>query len=192
MPASARDSAPASGPTTSSPTAKRAPANDVPSLCGLGRYTFPRLEWTKGEPIPPGYVPAKEMRSGLVIGGAITLGASYLFGGLLPGAAVIGGGCSIRQVACAVGGTLMIPVVGPFISIAPLASSESTGLGALYALLVFDGLVQIAGATLLLYGILAQRDYLLRKPKVRGRISWMATPMLLGEAGRGIGVVGRF
>src|SRR5260221_4968531 len=48
-------------------------------------YLPPKLSWNKGDPVPPGYTPSTEIREGFVIAGAVTLGVSWVFGGLLPG-----------------------------------------------------------------------------------------------------------
>ncbi len=61
-----------------------------------------------------------------------------------------------------------------------------------YAILAIDGAVQSTGAVLLLYGLIAQRDVLIRSDKVGSTtIKWMPAPMAVGT-GQGLGVVGTF
>lgn len=165
-----------------------ADAQPAPAPGMVPGYAPPRLEWSKGEPIPPGYTPSTEIRSGFVIAGAVTLGVTWIFGGIVPGIAGTAAGAGEF-------GVMFVPAVGPFIAMPVLAaaSSGSSGLGAAYAILVIDGLAQSTGAALLLYGLLAQRDVLIRNDKVGNtNVKWMPTPMPMGTAGRGFGVVGTF
>ena len=178
------------------PASTPAPA---PAPAPVTGYAPPKLAWDKGDPIPPGYTPSTEIREGFVIAGAVTLGISWVFGGVLPGIGLLAA-CGAtgtftpgaQSALCAAGGVLFIPGIGPFISMAALGAGGATG-GAGYVILLIDGAVQSTGAVLLLYGLIAQRDVLVRSDKL-GKTSvlkWMPTPMAVGT-GHGFGVVGTF
>ena len=95
-------------------------------------YLPPTLEWNKGDPIPAGYHPDTEPRTGFVIAGAVTLGVTWALAGLLPG--IVGlSACSdvggfvrlwrVRHVA-------LIPGVGPFITMIAVAGENRTAAAA--------------------------------------------------------------
>lgn len=157
-------------------------------------YMPPTLAWNKGDPIPAGYTPSTEIRTGFVVGGGVTLGVTWLFGSALPSVVLLTG-CGKEAGPCATGATLLVPGIGPFIAMAPLAawSKGDTNAAPAYVILALDGIVQSTGAALLLYGLLAQKDVLVRKREVgENTLRWMPTPMRLGASGHGLGVVGTF
>lgn len=119
--------------------------------------------WSEGEPIPAGSRPAKRARLGLLIGGAITFGVGYV-----PAVLVASG-----TATSGAGVVLFLPVVGPFISIALLAGESAgcsgsfcfndSGLVAVVStFFVIDGLLQAAGAAMVIVGLAAPKTVLLR------------------------------
>ncbi|HEY4120424.1 MAG TPA: hypothetical protein VGM56_21310, partial [Byssovorax sp.] len=67
--------------------------------------------------------------------------------------------------------------------------------GTAYAVLAIDGLVQSTGAALLIYGLAAPRDVLVRDQTTRvgnTTITWKPAPMAMGIGGQGIGITGTF
>lgn len=130
-------------------------------------------------PVPSGYTRMQRTRKGLIIGGAVTLGATYLT------TAFVG------EVASAFGPLfgsrtnytpLFIPVFGPFVEIGQVNdSSDQFSLGLL-------GLGQTAGAVMLLYGLTSPRTVLVRNDQL---IVTSLAPMI-GPGASGLSVVGRF
>lgn len=95
------------------------------------------------EPPPPVYRPNKRRGLGLMITGWSLFVASY---GLtaLSGAAVIDNCDASDDYDCRkLGGSLMIPVLGPF-----LAAPEVNSMAGRFALVVFPGLAQVAGLSM--------------------------------------------
>jgi hypothetical protein len=134
----------------------------------------------EGQALPAGYRRAKQTRTGLLITGAVMLGAAYSTSALVGTASNKDGD-----------GWLLLPVFGPLI-----ASGERSG-GAgddqIAYLMFFAG--QATGAVLLGYGLLSKRSVFLRDavaadatPTVR----WGVTPLLMGRGPGGLGVVGEF
>lgn len=130
----------------------------VPAVPPPPQNTQPTIVYTNQPPgyAQPGYyqpAPTQEVdtgrtrpRLGLVISGAAMFGASYL-SVALPGAFALDLGSEEA-------GWLLVPVAGPFVCIAECFDvDEGNGLS---ALLVFDGIVQIAGITLFIIGFAAQ------------------------------------
>jgi hypothetical protein len=138
-------------------------------------------DWQDGEPIPPGYHPVQRMRKGPVIAGACTFGILYFISVLVAAA-----GTDIsnsNHTTSSVTG-LYVPVVGPFITMTQ--SPSATG----NVLLVIDGAGQVAGAVLLLYGLISPQTVLIRDDN--GRPKLLPQPILLGKSGGGIGLSGTF
>jgi hypothetical protein len=147
-------------------------------------------QWHPGDPVPPGYHVEDEPRSGLVVAGAIVLGVPYFFSAV----------SALSANSQNESGWLYLPVGGPWITLGRRAyscnadaSNQTTGqsLGCVADVfvvmgLVFDGIVQATGATLLLVGELATKPGL-----VRNEAALRVVPMRLGS-GVGAGVVGAF
>lgn len=131
-------------------------------------------------PIPYGYVRETRRRKGLIIGGSVTLGATYLFTLL-----VAAGGAATNDIEVSLGeaptdySALLIPVLGPFIQ---LSRSDSDGAKFGYAQLAIG---QSAGAILLLIGLANPRHVLVRNDMVS------ITPMV-DRTTSGMMVSGRF
>jgi hypothetical protein len=120
---------------------------------GWGPRAMPeQLPYRDGEQAPPGYHLETGVRKGLVIAGASMFGAGY--------------GISIAVAASTEGDEtampLYVPVVGPFIVAAQVDyGGQLGGLSVMFigVPLVIDGLVQTAGATMLIAGVAAKRKY---------------------------------
>jgi hypothetical protein len=151
-------------------------------------------DWEEGDPIPDGYQPESRIRKGLVIGGAVTLGALWVLTIVIAAA-----GQSIEatddELTTAVGGdpeadgrtegdwaVLYIPVAGPFVGIATLDAS-----GGGLAILIIDGVAQTGGLAMLIAGLAAQETRLVRI----GGAEITVTPEV-GPNQTGLGVHGRF
>ncbi|MEZ4383300.1 MAG: hypothetical protein R3A79_18370 [Nannocystaceae bacterium] len=95
------------------------------------------------EPPPPVYHPNKRRGLGLMITGWSLFVGSYAITAL-SGAAVIDN-CDISDTydCRKLGGSLMIPVLGPF-----LATSEVDTMSGRFALIMFPGLAQVAGLSM--------------------------------------------
>lgn len=141
----------------------------------------PRIikDYEEGEPIPPGYHAESRVRSGLVVGGAVTFGVMYLLSVLV--------GAAISDTNKAIGGKetgdlLYIPVAGPFLQMTKTESSSGN------VTLAIDGIAQAAGATMLIVGITSPKTVLVRNDLGEVRVM----PMRMGDKGGGLGLVGTF
>jgi len=139
-------------------------------------------DWEEGEPVPPGYAPETRMRKGLIIGGAITLGVKWLID--IPVALLLVAAESVVEGESTRYWPLFIPAVGPFITIGT-ASEEGT---AAKVLLAVDGVIQTAGLAMLIVGLAAQEDVLVRQSKT---FDVKVTPVV-GSNYQGLGLVGTF
>ena len=143
----------------------------------------PRIirDYEEGEPIPHGYHADTRVRTGLVVGGAVTFGVMYLFS-VLAGSVMNDVANRPYGSSSARGDFLFVPVVGPFLQLTKTDSSSG------YTILVIDGAAQAAGAAMLIAGITSPRTVLVRNDLAEVRV----TPMKVGERGNGIGLVGTF
>jgi hypothetical protein len=117
----------------------------------------PTLPYTEGEPVPQGYqLKTRPVRS-MVIAGAITFGSTYLVSALTSASLIAASSSNNAGFA-----PLFAPIAGPFVTI---GTAHATGAGILW--LVLDGLGQTAGATMLIYGLVAEEKYLQRTPVAR-------------------------
>jgi len=133
-----------------------------------------KLEYDEDRPIPPGYHLESSVRKGLVIGGAVTFGAVYLFNVLI----------AIPLTAIDDDFTpLYIPVAGPFVTI---ATEQSEGAGT--TALAIDGVVQVGGLVMLVLGLALQKTELVRDDYYQEAIR--VEPMMLGRGAMGLGVGG--
>jgi hypothetical protein len=146
------------------------------------------LPYEEGDPIPPGYRVAKTPRSGLVTGGFIMTG--------------IGWGLSLTGAVASDfdsnSGFLIIPVLGPWLMLASggAADNDCTTSGsysycdsnsALRSFLVLDGLLQTAGAIMVVSGYAFPKVRLVREDVTVGFV-----PTTFGGSSYGIGAVGTF
>ncbi|HSO37747.1 MAG TPA: hypothetical protein VLT33_34710 [Labilithrix sp.] len=141
----------------------------------------PRIirDYEDGEPVPHGYHAETRVRTGLVVGGAVTFGVMYLFS-VLAGSIV--NDANKYSSDHTRGDFLFVPVVGPFLQMTNTSSSSGT------TMLAIDGLAQAAGATMLIVGVMSPRTVLVRNDLAEVRV----TPMQVGEKGSGVGLVGTF
>jgi hypothetical protein len=127
------------------------------------------------------------LRTGLVVGGAVTLGTLWVItavaGGLMNWIEHGVGQCGLcKPPDDARGLWLIAPVIGPF---GELSHSQTVGES---AVLVVDGALQVASAAMLISGLTIPRMVLVRDG---GTLS-LAPVSFLGRSQAGLGVVGRF
>ncbi|HEX8113629.1 MAG TPA: hypothetical protein VF516_38120, partial [Kofleriaceae bacterium] len=130
-------------------------------------------------PVPYGYTRVQRTRKGLIIGGAVTLGATYLATAFIGAVAADflkaeGSNASV--------GPVFLPVAGPFLEI----GQTDSAIARFY--LAVSGLGQTAGAIMLLYGLTSPRTVLVRNDQL---IVTSLAPMIAPGAS-GLAVVGRF
>lgn len=130
------------------------------------------LPWEEGDAVPPGYRLVGQIRTGLVVAGAATLGGVWLLNALVASIGIdIGQGQAVP---------LYIPVVGPFIAMGTFKSLQAVDA----FFLALDGLVQAGAATMLIVG-LAVPTYQL----VRMRYASLAVPMPMSFGPGSMGLV---
>jgi hypothetical protein len=145
-----------------------------------------RLRYREDAPIPRGYHVEERIRKGLVIGGAITLGIPYTIG------LAAASGSSFRNES----GWLALPALGPFITLGRRRADCHAGSEAVSCFgdvmlgfaLVLDGMVQTAGATLLLIGVSTRKTELVRNDLAT--VSLLPGP--IGKSGYGLHAIGSF
>jgi hypothetical protein len=134
--------------------------------------------WHDGDPVPPGYHPVQKPLDGLIIAGATTLAVPYFFSA----ATALASRNSQDQL-------LYAPVLGPFLRIQD--NNPNSNFADFFGdvLLVFDGVVQTAGAVMLIIGATTTKTVL-----VRNDTAWspIIVPMRFGNDGYGVGVVSQF
>lgn len=114
-----------------------------------GPYT---MDYIDGTPVPDGYVKVERVRKGLVIGGAVTWGVSWLIAATAA--------ASIDEDIRDDTAPLFVPLVGPFIAMGTL---EPDGAGR--AALFVNGITQVAGAAMFIGGLAATKTVLVRSGK---------------------------
>lgn len=190
--ASAAAPADPAAPAAAAPPATAAQAAPAPPP----NYSNVKNEWHEGDPLPPGYHAEKEVFVPLVMAGGIELGTSWLTLGVLPGAVLLAAGVEAQSStvdcdSCIAGGaTLLVPGVGPFLTMVVLgANGETEPVG--YVLLTVDGLIQGAGLGMLIAGLVMQRDVLVRDRA--GQADLELKPVLnVGPGGGNVGLSGTF
>lgn len=145
------------------------------------------LPYEAGDPIPAGYRLRSQPRRGLVIAGSIVTGVPWV----ISVTAATGADFDNKS------GFLLVPGIGPWLSLLAGAGKDrncgSTSdfcngdRSSLRAALVLDGLVQSAGAAMLIIGIAVPRKRLVRDDVTLGFV-----PTTLGRDGYGLGAVGTF
>jgi hypothetical protein len=111
-----------------------------------GPYT---MEYIEGADVPDGYTKVERVRKGLVIGGAVTFGVGWL----IAATAAASLDEDIRDEAA----PLFVPVVGPFIAMGTL-DPDGAGRAALFV----NGMMQTAGAAMLIGGLAGTKTVLVR------------------------------
>ncbi len=145
------------------------------------------LPYEEGDPIPPGYRLVTRKRRGLIIAGSIVTGVPWAFGVM----AAVGNDFQDNT------GLLLIPVIGPWAMLATNTARDGScgptdaicegSKAGLRSVLVFDGIVQLAGASMFVAGMFFPRTRLVRRDVVVSVV-----PTTLGRGGYGIGAVGTF
>ncbi len=158
----------ATPPPPPPPPAAPLPAQQADYPAANGPRT---LEWEPGEPVPQGYHPSTQIRTGLVVAGAVTFGSVWLLNALVASI-----GIDINQGQAI---PLFIPVVGPFIAMGTFRSLQATDA----FFLVLDGLVQAGGVAMLVAGIAVPKHQL-----VRNRYASMLTPMPMSFGNGSVGI----
>ncbi len=180
----------ASGDDTAPPAGRPAPLASGGLLPQATSYeegprpTAPRLPYREGSPVPKGYTVESVPRGGMIIGGGVMAGSLHLISMI---AAIALDAESNQVIHDAQGGTrtdpefdnrytpLFAPLVGPFITV---KTADASGTGA--ALLIMNGVAQVTGLSLVIAGIVAQKQVLTRDAP-----SWALTP-LVTEGGGGM------
>lgn len=140
----------------------------------------PKLKYREGDPIPPGYHLEEHARMGPIITGYAVGGSAYGIG-LLAGAA---DGFDNEK------GYLLLPVLGPWLTLSQRQGCADSYIGCDFfapLMLVMSGLMQGAGATLILVGHAAPRTWL-----VRDDVTVSVLPVPMGEQGYGAALTGTF
>ena len=138
-------------------------------------------DWDENEPIPPGYRPIPQLRTKLVVAGAVTLGSLWALSAIV-GASMNDQNNSSYGNQGNSGTWLFVPVIGPFAQL--FANNSSAGA----TILVIDGLGQAAGAAMLITGLTYPKMILVRE---YAGVTLRPTPVL-GRGNSGLGVVGTF
>jgi hypothetical protein len=147
------------------------------------------LPYEDGDPVPDGYRLVKQKRRGLIIAGLITTGVPWSFG------VAAAASNDFRDST----GLLLIPVVGPWAMLATDAVRDKSctpsdtleictaSKSGVRGMLVFDGIVQTAGATMFAAGMFFPKLRLVRRD-----ITVSVVPTTLGRGSYGFGAIGRF
>ncbi|UQA63408.1 hypothetical protein [Polyangium aurulentum] len=115
------------------------------------------MPYEAGMQIPPGYRRTKKANRPLVIAGTVVLATGY---GLSLPVGITGVIFDSEEL-----GWLLMPVVGPFVSAATLGNRDSL----VTALIIFDGITQLGGLSLLIAGLTAKEEVIERKDEVMAR-----------------------
>ncbi len=142
----------------------------------------PRIirDYEDGDQIPPGYHAESRIRTGLVVGGAVTFGVLYLLS-VLVGAAISDTNKAFNNNKDN-GDFLFVPVAGPFLQMTKTDSSSGN------VTLAIDGIAQAAGATMFIVGVTSPKTILVRNDLAEVHVM----PMKMGTSGGGLGLVGTF
>ncbi len=163
---------------------RRAPAAEVapppPEYRPRGHYRS--QEWQEGDPIPPGARVVKKPKLGLIIGGAVLLGVTWISDWVISFAA-----CDRCSPNDALG---LIPVLGPFIQLAVgLGEPNNVAFYIATPFLILDGLAQAGGLAMIIIGVLKGKSVLVYdSPDVQG----MILPTVMPGGGMGLSAIGHF
>ena len=132
------------------------PPPGYPSPYGYGppspdAYGPKTREYKEGEPIPPGYHLETRGATKILVAGIAIFGGLYIASALVGGTFVSEGGDEADEL-----GPLLIPLVGPFVTMGTSGVDPGEQSGqAPFILLLFDGLGQTAGLVMTIYGLAA-------------------------------------
>jgi hypothetical protein len=206
-PAPAQPAPPAAAVPTSVPGEAPPPGWAAPPGYGPGpndkwRFASAPMEmrFIEGKPIPPGYHLETRARRGLVVSGPIIFGVPYVLS--------MSVAASSRYEPDR---WLYAPVFGPFVnlaqrkddcavnsvSIGSSATVSCSGDSATRFFLMFDGLMQTAGATMLILGLALPQRVLVRDDapyysSSRSHFAWAVAPQAMGRSGYGLSLAGIF
>jgi hypothetical protein len=122
---------------------------------------FPRrLDYEDGDEIPPDYQLKTKADRGLVVSGLVTALVPYGISALFGAAFLSEGGSDAAE-----GGPMLVPLAGPFITIAMRERTDQIGT----YLLLLDGFAQLAGTAMFATGILLPDKYLEHTAKLPGK-----------------------
>jgi len=151
-----------------------------------------RLRYVEGQPIPSGYHLETQPRKSLVLSGSLVFGIPYVISVSVAGSSRHDGDVY-----------LLIPIVGPFVDLATRGDDCPTGSCSERASserfwLTFDGLSQVAGATMFIIGMAAPQRFLERDDApiaaktVKPSFAWSLAPRAFGKHGGGLSLAGQF
>ncbi len=119
-----------------------------------------RVDYEDGDVVPPGYAIKTRAEKGLLGAGIITFGVPYGISFLIGGLIALNGSNSNQEEF----GPLLIPVVGPFIT---LGQQDRVGEEFTFIQLA-NGFAQTAGAAMIVSSILLPDKYIERMAKLPG------------------------
>lgn len=159
------------------PPCERGSACRVPRDCSSGRcaeYVCTEREYVKGTEVPPGY----RVETSTADSAAITRTIGWVSLGLGYGGAYAAAMSRPGDVSW-----LYVPVLGPWIEVAD-RKQELRGL------LALDGLLQTVGGGLVVYGVLASGEQLVRDEGATAHVH--VSPTMMGKNGYGVWLDGVF
>jgi hypothetical protein len=184
------------------PAAEAPPGWNAPGYANQYRYQpMPmELRYVEGRAIPPGYHLESRPRKGLVISGSIVFGIPYFL--------------SLSVAASSKFSPdrwLYAPLFGPFVDLGNRKENCTTiGNGTFGStttcaddsserfFLMADGLMQVAGATMLILGLALPQQLLVRDDapfvgsKQKSQFAWGVAPQKMGRSGYGLGFAATF
>jgi hypothetical protein len=184
---------PGYGPGYTTPVYQQIQPSYVPQSVA---FSGPRVitDWSEGEPVPPGYHESTRIRKGLVIGGAVLFGSTYLLSAFTAtvGAADASENCIWSTPSCNSSNpltSLFIPAVGPFIQ---MAHSGNTAVGNFW--LALDGIAQVGGITMFAIGLASPKTVLVRNDlgSITRKDFQLSLAPIVSPQRQGMGFVGTF
>jgi len=122
-----------------------------------------RVEYEEGDVIPPGYELKTHPSRGLLVGGLVTFLVPYGISFLAGGAFALNGSNSEQEEF----GPLLVPVAGPFISLAMWDSTHNEEPSVF--LMLANGFAQTAGAAMIVSSIFVHDKYVERMATLPGK-----------------------
>lgn len=125
--------------------------------------------WDPDTPVPPGYVLRSEPQTGLIFAGSAMVSIGWVTSvavGLIAAQEESDRGIDGDGVEADDWAPLYFPVGGPF---ATIASVDASGAGT--GMLVFDGVLQLAGVGLIVFGSLSQTHRAAPLPSLGGAVT---------------------
>jgi hypothetical protein len=151
---------PAVQPVYTAPLSQTTQTTYVPQSVALSGPE--EIDETEGRPVPVGYSAVKRTRLGMLIGGGVTFGVSYMYAVMFAAAGSdearydnYDGSSGTNEMAA-----LWIPVAGPFIQ----AAQEDSATGRV--LLLGLGAAETVGAVMLYYGLTTKKTVFVRNDLV--------------------------